>query len=62
VAVFNAGCIGAKQTRPLLNVTLAKILSFAQFAQFRANFHGGRLHQRGSARKVAPSISFQFFD
>jgi hypothetical protein len=40
VAVFNAGRIGAKKTRPFLNVTLAQLLGDAQLTQL-----WGRLHQ-----------------
>ena len=42
MAVFNAGRVGAKQTRPLLNITLAEILGDAQCTQFDADFHCGK--------------------
>ena len=42
MAVFNAGRVGAKKTRPLLNVTLAQILAFAQLTQLCAAFHWGK--------------------
>ena len=52
VAVFNATSVGAKETGPFLNVTLAKILSVAQFTQLCADSICGRLHRPGSVRKV----------
>jgi hypothetical protein len=45
VAVFDATGVRTKETRPLLNVAVAEILSFAQLTYLCTDFHWGRLHQ-----------------
>jgi hypothetical protein len=44
VAVFNAGCVAANETRTLFNITLAQILGNTQLTGFGTDLHVGRLH------------------